>query len=130
MHGTEPSRVIEADRGAIVGFEDDVVVRFKFHRRRCSGNHTAGHAEVSDQDTVVIEVDQNELCTPAHTIDPTPLEPFDESGGQRKSQIGPPLDDTMQTSALELGRQASAYCFYFRQFRHDFDLECDNMPAT
>ena len=59
IHDAEAARVVEADHGAVVGLEDQMIVGLGRLRRRSADQHAAGHAEMAEHHHAVVEMEQH-----------------------------------------------------------------------
>ena len=60
----EAAGVVEADGGAVLGLEHDMVVRFQLQVRRRPDHHAARHAQMRDQHAAVVQHHQDVFGAP------------------------------------------------------------------
>ena len=85
---TKAARIVEADDGAIVEGQHDVVVP---GCGQCpgAGGYAPGHTEMEQQETVRVELDQDVLAAAAECADPSALEASSKLRRKRPPQIRP-----------------------------------------
>ncbi len=110
----EAAGIDEADEGAIVGFEGQVLVR----QRGGIDRHPAGHAEMDQHRQRAVEPHEHVFATAAEAFDAGAGEELHEALGDRPAQVGPGEDDPGEAAAFELGGEAAHHGFDFGEFRH------------
>src|SRR6516162_944213 len=85
---TKPARVIETDYSAVIERQHDVVVGC-VRQVPVACRNAAGHAEVKEQQSVRIELDEDVFPAAADLADPCSVEARRERRRKRPAQIGP-----------------------------------------
>src|SRR5215472_12685795 len=113
----ETARVVEADDGAVVESQDDMVVRCV--RQICrAGRDPSGHAEMEQQEPVRVELDQNVFSAPAERADACAVELRGERGWKRSPQIRPAQLGMQNAATAHFKREAAPDRLDLRQFGH------------
>jgi demethylmenaquinone methyltransferase / 2-methoxy-6-polyprenyl-1,4-benzoquinol methylase len=114
---TEAARIVEADEGAIVELDQHMVVR-PGRERSGAGGDAARHAEVQQQQTVGVQLDQDVFAAAVERADPRAVEPGREIRRKRPAQIAAAQQGANDATAADPCREAAPHRFDFRQFGH------------
>ena len=114
---TEAAGVVEADDGAVVERQHHMVVRRSGMSALADGD-APRHAEMQQQQSVRVELDQDVFAAPAERADAGAVEPLGEHRRKRPAQIGPAQLGPHDAAAGHPQREAAPDRFDFGQFGH------------
>ena len=116
VDGAEAARVVEADDGAVVEGQHDMIV---FPGRRFgAGGDPARHAEMQQQQAVAVELDQDVFAAAAERSDPRARQPGRQRRRERPPQVRPAQLGPHDPPAAHLQRETAPHRLDFRKLGH------------
>ena len=82
-------------------------------------DHPAGHAQMRNQDSTVVKIEQEVLGASTQAIDSSPFKAFDKVQRKGNTQIRAALFDPGQHALFKDRGKAPPYGLDFGQFRHE-----------
>ena len=108
----ETARVVEADDGAVVQGQDDVIVRLG-RGVGMAGGDAPRHAQMQQQEPGLVELYQDVLAAARERPDPRPVETRGEHRRKRPAQIRPAQFGTHDAAARHASGKAAPDGFDF-----------------
>jgi len=102
---TEAPRIVEAQHGAVLECDYDVVVAAIFVGTGAAEDHAAGHTKMCEQHAAALDMKEQVLGASPDAFDAAPFKPRGETGRQGKAQIGAIQDHADDALAGDLRGQ-------------------------